>query len=79
MHQPCFARFNMGDTKPVSTPLTCLFLIFKEQSPQMKEERELMAMIPYTSTIESLMYAMVYMRPDIGHAMVYICTLAKER
>jgi hypothetical protein len=59
----------MGDTIPVITSLSSLFLIHKEQSPQTKEERELMAMIPYASTIESLMYAMVYMRPNIGHAV----------
>ena len=62
-------RFNMGDAKPVSTPLASHFRLSKDQSPQTEEEREFMVKVPYASAIGSLMYAMVYTRPDIGHAM----------
>ena len=62
-------RFNMGDAKPVSTPLASHFRLSKDQSPQSEEEKESMAKVPYTSAIGSLMYAMVCTRPDIGHAV----------
>ncbi|BBH04062.1 Toll-Interleukin-Resistance domain family protein [Prunus dulcis] len=62
-------RFNMGDAKPVSTPLASHFHLSKDQSPQTEEERDLMAKVPYASAIGSLMYAMVCTRPDIGHAV----------
>ena len=62
-------RFNMGNAKPVSTPLASHFRLSKDQSPQTEEEREFMAKIPYASAIGSLMYAMVCTRPDIGHAV----------
>jgi len=44
-------RFNMGDVKPVSTPMPSHFRLSQEQSPQTEEEKELMVMIPYTSEI----------------------------
>ncbi|WVZ04917.1 hypothetical protein V8G54_018263 [Vigna mungo] len=62
-------RFNMRDTKEVSTPLASHFNLSKEQSPQTEKEKESMAKIPYASAIGSLMYAMVCTRPDIGHAV----------
>ena len=62
-------RFNMGNAKPVSTPLASHFRLSKDQSPQTEEERNFMAKIPYASAIGSLMYAMVCTRPDIGHAV----------
>ena len=62
-------RFNMGDAKPVSTPLASHFRLSKSQSPETEEDREFMAKIPYASAIGSLMYAMVCTRPNIGHAV----------
>ena len=62
-------RFNMGDAKPVSTPLASHFRLSKDQSPQTDEDKEYMAKVPYASAIGSLMYAMVCTRPDIGHAV----------
>ncbi|CAO2827530.1 unnamed protein product [Amaranthus hypochondriacus] len=62
-------RFNMGDAKPVSTPLASHFRLSKDQSPQIEEDKEYMAKVPYASAIGSLMYAMVCTRPDIGHAV----------
>ena len=61
------SRFNMNEAKPVSTPLAH-FRLSKEQSPKTKEERDHMSKVPYASAIGSLMYAMVYIRPDIAHA-----------
>ncbi|WVY93468.1 hypothetical protein V8G54_032556 [Vigna mungo] len=62
-------RFNMEKAKPVSTPLASHFRLSKDQSPQTKEEEEIMAKIPYASAIGSLMYAMVCTRPNIGYAV----------
>ena len=45
------------------------FKLSKEQSPKTAEERDHMALVPYASTVGSLMYAMVCTRPDIAHAV----------
>jgi hypothetical protein len=62
-------RFNMRDAKPVRTPLVSHFRLSKEQCPETDEEKDFMARVPYASTIGSLMYAMVCIRPDISHAV----------
>ncbi|WVZ08445.1 hypothetical protein V8G54_021791 [Vigna mungo] len=62
-------RFNMEKAKRDSTPLASHFRLSKDQSPQTKEEEEIMAKILYASSIGSLMYAMVCTRPDIGYAV----------
>ena len=65
-------RFRMHNAKPVSTPLC----------PETQEEIDYMSKIPYSSTIGSLMYAMVCTRPDIAHAVGvlsgYMNNLGKE-
>ena len=63
------SRFNINEAKPVSTPLGSHFKLSKEQSPKIKEERDHMSKVPYTSTIGSLMYVMVCTRLDIAHAV----------
>jgi hypothetical protein len=37
--------------------------------PKTQEEIEYMSRVPYSSTVGSLMYAMVCTRPDIAHAV----------
>jgi hypothetical protein len=39
------------------------------QCPKTEEEEEDMCHVPYASVVGSLMYAMVYTRPDIAHAV----------
>ena len=63
------SRFNMNETKPVSTPLDSHFKLSKEQSPKTEEERDYMSKVTYVSAIGSLMYAMVCTRLDIAHAV----------
>ena len=63
------SRFSMDEAKPVSTPLGSHFKLDKEQSLKTQEERDYMSKVPYASAISSLMYAMVYTRPDIAHAV----------
>ena len=38
------------------------------QCPKTEEEAKEMATVPYASVVGSLMYAMVYIHPDIDHA-----------
>ena len=59
----------MNEAKPVSTPLGSHFKLSKEQLLKTKEERDHMSKVPYASTIDSLMYAMVCTRPNIAHAV----------
>eukprot|EP00253_Pinus_taeda_P033371 PITA_33371 len=40
-----------------------------EQCPKTQEEEEDMSHVPYASAVGSMMYAMVYTRPDIAHAV----------
>ena len=63
------SKFNMNETKPISTPLGSHFKLSKEQSSKTEEERDHMSKVPYASVIGSLMYAIVYTRPDITHVV----------
>jgi ATP-binding cassette subfamily B (MDR/TAP) protein 1 len=40
----------------------------KTQCPSTTDERECMSRIPYASAIGSIMYAMIFTRPDISYA-----------
>ena len=41
----------------------------KKMSPKIPEERNRMSSIPYASAIESIMYAMLCIRPDMTYAL----------
>ncbi|KAJ8498998.1 hypothetical protein OPV22_009550 [Ensete ventricosum] len=45
------------------------FKLCSNQSPSSDEENEKIQKVPYASAVRSLMYAMVYTRPDIAYAM----------
>ena len=62
-------RFNMKGVKSFSMPLASHFKLSKKNCPSTKEEKEKMSSIPYSSAVESLMYAMVCTHPDIAHAI----------
>ena len=53
-----------------------------EQRPRTQEEIEERECVPFGSFVDSLMYAMVYTRPDISHVVgvlsTYMSTLGKE-
>lgn len=62
-------RFNMYNAKPVNIPLANHFKLSKNSCPSSKKEIEKMSLIPYSSAVGSLMYAMVCTRPDITYAV----------
>ena len=62
-------RFGISSAKPVSTPLANHFRLFLDQCPKSDKEIEDMAKVLYVSAVGCLMYAMVYTRPDLAHAV----------
>ena len=62
-------RFNMDNCKSVSNPLAAHFKLSVECCPKSEEEIERTSHIPYSSSVGSLMYAMVYTRPDLDYAV----------
>eukprot|EP00253_Pinus_taeda_P023724 PITA_23724 len=62
-------RFNMHNVKPISIPLASHFKLSKEACPNTQKEMAHMSKVPYASAVGSLMYAMVYTRPDIAHVV----------
>ena len=61
--------FNMKNSKLVSTPLAGHFKLSKRLYPSTKKEKGEVSIIPYSSTVGSLMYSMVCTHPDISHAI----------
>ena len=59
----------MQDSKPVSVPIPVGAKLSAEKCPKTQEEEEDMSRVPYASAVGSLMYAMVYTRLDIAHAV----------
>ena len=59
----------MQDSKPVKVPIPVGVRLSTEQCPKTQEEEEDMSHVPYASAVGSLMYAMVYTRLDISHAV----------
>ena len=62
-------RFNMKDAKSVTLPLAKHFKLTKHLCLKIDKEKEYMTKVTYTSTVGSLMYAMVCTRPDIAQAV----------
>ncbi|GJX41309.1 gag-pol polyprotein, partial [Tanacetum coccineum] len=62
-------RFNMQDCKPISTPFPTNVKLSFKMSPSSEKERMEMSRVPYASAVGSLMFAMIYTRPDIAHTV----------
>ena len=56
----------MSDAKPVEVPLGGHFKLSKAQALTTEDENAFMSEVPYASAVGSLIYAMVYTRPDIA-------------
>jgi hypothetical protein len=76
-------RFRIQNEKPISTPLYNHFKLTKEMCTNTHEQIEYMSRVPYSSTVGSMMYAMVCTRPYISHAARvmsrYMNNLGKEQ
>ena len=59
----------MQDSKLMNVPIPVGVKLFVEHCPKAQEEDKDMSRVPYASAMGSLMYAMVYNRPDIAHAV----------
>ena len=59
----------MQDSKLVKVPIPVGVRLSAEQCPKTRDEEEDMSRVPYASAVGSLMYAMVYTRPDIVHVV----------
>ena len=59
----------MKNSKLVSTELACHSKLSKRLCPSAEKEKGEMSVIPYSSAIGSLVYAMVCILPDISHAI----------
>ena len=62
-------KYEMDKSKPVSVPHAAHFKLSSEHYPKTDEEKHVMSHVPYSSIVGSLMYVMVYTRPDISQAM----------
>ncbi|GAA0171429.1 reductase [Lithospermum erythrorhizon] len=59
----------MATTKPIEIPSSTNARLSVAFAPQSSTEKVYMERVPYTSTVVSLMYAMVCTRPDLAHAV----------
>ena len=62
----------MQECKLVKVPIPVGVKLSMDQCSKTHEEEEDMYRVPYVSAIGSLMYAMVYTRPDITHAVGFL-------
>ena len=72
-------RFNILNAKLVTTLLAAHFKLSSALCPQSDDEVDYMSRVPYSSVVGSLMYALVYSRPDLASAVSkYIEKLGNE-
>ena len=62
-------KFNMQNVKPISTPLAAHFKLSSALSPQSDDDVDYMSRVPYSSTVGSLIYAMVCLHLDLSYAV----------
>ena len=59
----------MKEAKLAALPLAEHFKLSKTMSPQTEVEAQEIESVPYASRVGSLMYAMMYCRSDLAHAV----------
>ena len=62
-------KFNTQNAKAVSTPLAAPFRLSSALFPQLDKEVNYMSRVPYSSVVDSLMYAMVCSRSYLAYAV----------
>ncbi|KAA0032046.1 gag/pol protein [Cucumis melo var. makuwa] len=63
------SRYKMQNSKKGMLPYRCGIHLSKEQCPKTPQEVEDMSNIPYASAVGSLMYGMLYTRPNICYSV----------
>jgi hypothetical protein len=61
--------FNMQDSKKGFLPMSHGITLSKKQCPLAPDEQERMRAIPYALAIGSIMYAMLWTRPNVSYAL----------
>lgn len=75
-----FYMFNMLNAKAVNTPLAIHFKISSAFCPRSDQDIDYMSHVLYSSTVGSVMYAMVCVRPDLVHIVGrYMANLDNEK
>eukprot|EP00878_Enallax_costatus_P002708 GHUV01002897.1.p1 GENE.GHUV01002897.1~~GHUV01002897.1.p1 ORF type:complete len:1307 (+),score=342.07 GHUV01002897.1:73-3921(+) len=64
MMDDIIAKFDLGNTKPVTTPMSCSIKLSKEEGAPLDKVR-----FPYSQLVGSLMYLSICTRPDISHSV----------
>ena len=62
-------KYGMLDCRPLSTPIDLHVKLTKEMAPKTRDERSLMARVPYCNAVGTLMYLAISTRPDIATAV----------
>ena len=62
-------KFNMERSKRGYLPIDHSLQLFKKMSPKTLEKKNKMSFIRYASSVESIMYAMLYTRLDVAYAL----------
>ena len=60
-------RFNMSKAKIVCSPLASHLQLSSKQYPISEKDMKEMSKVPHAYDVDSLMYALVCIRPDIAH------------
>lgn len=68
----------MQNVKPINTPLVSHFRLSKEDYPKTRKEKDYIFRVPYASTLDSLMYVMISIRPDIAQAVGVLSTFMSK-
>ena len=61
--------YHMHDFKPMDTPVEKNLILSLDMCPKMPNKKEQMSIVPYSSVVSSLMYAMMCTRPDICYVV----------
>jgi len=62
-------KFNMAEVRPVTTPLAGHFRLSSTLYPNSQEKKIEISRVPYAIPAGSLVYAMIYTRPDLAYAL----------
>jgi hypothetical protein len=62
-------KYNLSNCKSFATTFASHFKLPSSQCPVIENEEEYMSHISFSIVVGNLMYAMIYTRPDLAHAV----------